>query len=245
MDANAGSGSVPAMQSPQQDNKRFDFKHDWFSLIRHEWAELTAPIRGQKLRILEVGCFEGASTTWMLDNLMSHPESNITAIDHFRGGMDHHDQPTESYDKFEAIEARFRSNVSKCAEVSKLRLIKASSDDGLLTLRNEGAHFDFIYIDASHVALDVLHDAVLCWRMLDEGGTLVFDDFSWKGFNEDCYNPLPAIAGFLRCAAPEMQLKTTESQVWVKKVANHIPATRNPDPDLMYPSEILKKSVEI
>ncbi|KAL9103483.1 MAG: hypothetical protein Q9163_001479 [Psora crenata] len=221
--------------SEVQDRSRFEFQHGWFELIRPEWEERTAPLRGQRLHILEVGCFEGASTTWILDNLMSHPESSMTVIDTFEGGMEHQEtaEPPEKYD-LGSLESRFRSNISKCEQVGKLRIIKANSDDALLTLRRESSHFDFIYIDASHVAIDVLHDAVVCWRMLDVHGVMVFDDFSWKGYMEDCYNPRVAVESFLQCAAPELQSEETESQMWVTKIHNCIPATPNPDSCLYY-----------
>jgi predicted O-methyltransferase YrrM len=222
-------------QADNHDRSRFTFQEGWFELIRSEWEELTASLRGKKLHILEVGSFEGASATWILDNLMSHPESTMTVIDTFEGGMEHQDTPdhVHKYD-ITTLESRFRANVAKCEHVSKLRVIKARSDDALLALRQESAQFDFIYVDASHVAIDVLHDAVVCWRMLNVHGIMVFDDFRWKGYMEDCYNPRVAIIGFLRCAAPEVETKETESQMWVTKVPNHIPATPNPNPDLYY-----------
>ncbi|ERF74019.1 hypothetical protein EPUS_03834 [Endocarpon pusillum Z07020] len=192
------------------------------------------PLRGKKLHVLEVGSFEGASTTWILDNLMDHAESTMTVIDTFEGGMEH--QAAENAQKYNmsTLESRFRANVAKCEHVNKLRVMKARSDNALLALRQESAHFDFVYVDASHVAIDVLHDAVVCWRMLNVHGVMVFDDFRWKGYMEDCYNPHVAILGFLRCAAPEIETRETESQMWVTKVPNRIPATPNPDPALYY-----------
>ena len=222
--------------SGNQNRGRFSFQHPWFELIRPEWEKLTYPIQGKKLNILEVGAFEGASTTWILDNLMDHPKSRMTVIDSFEGGMEHQTAPSSQIRDYDlpSLESRFRDNVSKCENAHKLRVIKAQSDDALLELRRCSARFDFVYIDASHVALDVLHDAVLCWRMLEHGGTMVFDDYVWKGYMEDCYNPHVGIVSFLQCAAPELQSKETESQMWVTKVPNHIPATPNPDPTLYY-----------
>lgn len=207
----------------------FNFKHSWFDdYVRPEWETFTQPLLGMKLSILEVGSFEGGSTTWMLDHLMTHAESRITAVDTFEGGMD-----PNNFD-ISGLEKRFRSNVEKCENVDRLRVIKAKSDDALLELRREGARFNFIYIDASHVAIDVLHDAVLCWRMLDVHGTVVFDDLSWKGYMEDCYNPRIAIKSFVQCATQEIEARETESQMWLTKVPNCIPATPNPDPALYY-----------
>ena len=228
----------PSTQSEQynsKDRSRFSFQHPWFELIRPEWEELTSSLRGKKLRILEIGAFEGASTTWILDNLMSHPESTMTVIDTFEGGMEHQND-LDNTNKYElaSLESRFRANVSKCEHANKLRVMKAHSDDALLALRRKSSQYDFIYVDASHVAIDVLHDAVVCWRMLTVYGTMVFDDFRWKGYLEDCYNPRIAILAFLQCAAPEVETKETESQMWVTKVPNRIAATPNPDPDLYY-----------
>ncbi|KAI4279896.1 MAG: hypothetical protein L6R38_004882 [Xanthoria sp. 2 TBL-2021] len=228
------------------DRGRFTFQQDWFELIRHEWEERTAHLRNRELRILEIGCFEGCSTTWILDNLMSHPHSLMTAIDTFEGGMEHQrdkgqDQPPDRY-QLSTLKQRFDSNVAKCPEVAKLRVIQARSEDALVTLRQRRRTFNFIYIDASHVAIDVLHDAVLSWHMLEEGGTLVFDDYSWRGFIEDCYNPRAAVRAFVKCARPEVECTETESQLWVKRVPNRIPATPNPDPALYYWDKGLAKN---
>ncbi|KAL9610236.1 MAG: hypothetical protein Q9167_005058 [Letrouitia subvulpina] len=212
------------MSEDSQARGRFTFQHCWFELIRREWEQLTSSLRGgQKLTILEIGAFEGASTTWILDNLMAHPHSRITVIDAFEGGMEHQD----GYD-LPSLESRFRSNVSNA------NTPRSWIDDALLTLRQSHSRFDFIYIDASHVAFDVLHDAVLCWRMLNLHGTIVFDDWVWKGYMQDCYNPHIAIKAFLQCVAPEVETRETEPQMWVTKVDNHTPPISNPDPALYH-----------
>lgn len=217
------------------DRSRFTFRHRWFDeCIRADWDRLTSPLRGKKLQILEIGCFEGASTTWILDNLMSHPGSTLTSIDTFKGGMEH--QESENVSKYDiaSLEDRFRANVAKCEQAGKLKVMRARSDDALVKLRGRDARFDFIYIDASHVAIDVLHDAVMSWQMLNLHGKMVFDDFTWKGFMENCYNPRIAIQAFLHCAAPELKSEREESQIWVTKVPNWMPPTPNPDPDPYY-----------
>ena len=212
---------------------KYTFSQKWYEWLIPDWEELTATIRTKRLRILEIGSFEGASTTWMLDNLMSHPESTLTAIDTFAGSIEHHNEadPVDGAYGLSSLEARFRANVSQCEHVDKLHVIRGTSDEALIRLRQERAAFDLIYIDGSHIALDVLYDAVLCWRMLNMQGLMVFDDWSWKGYYEECYNPRPAIKAFLKCAAPELQCVETEAQLWVKKVPNYVPATKNGEAD--------------
>lgn len=217
------------------DRARFTFRHYWFDeVIRADWERLTQNLRGKKLQILEIGAFEGASTTWILDNLMSHADSTLTSIDTFEGGMEH--QEADKADKYDiaSLETRFRSNVAKCEQVGKLKVVKARSDDALVELRAKRARFDFVYIDASHVAIDVLHDAVMSWWMLDTEGTMVFDDFTWKGYVDDCYNPRVAIQSFLKCTAQEVKTQQVESQMWVTKVPTCIPPVPNPDPAQYY-----------
>ena len=40
--------------------------------------------------------------------------------------------------------------------------------------------FDFIYIDGSHIAKDVLTDACMAWPLLMPKGLMVFDDYMWE-----------------------------------------------------------------
>lgn len=225
--------AAPQFQS--SDRTRFIFRHHWFDdYVRADWERLMHPLRGKKLQVLEIGCFEGASTTWILDNLMSHPGSTLTSIDTFEGGMEHQEGDSASEYGLASLEDRFRANVAKCERADQLQIMKARSDDALLRLRGRDARFDFIYIDASHVAIDVLHDAVVSWKMLNLHGTMVFDDFTWKGFMEDCYNPRIAIRSFLKCAAQELKSERVVAQMWVTKLPNFVPATPNPDPALYY-----------
>ena len=241
------------------DRSQYHFEHNWFELIRPEWERLTSPLRdGRRLRVLEIGSFEGASTTFILDNLLSHPESHMVAIDSFQGGMEHREDPanepkhsehdaseTPSQSKYSrardpkeydlsTLERRFMSNVRQSNNFDKLKVMKALSQNALVTLVQEQAEFDFIYVDGSHVAFDVLHDAVLCWRMLALGGTLVFDDYAWKGYNEDVYNPRVAISAFAKCVENAAEPCETESQLWLKKVPNRVKPTRNEDESLYY-----------
>ena len=160
------------------DRERFNLSHRFFDMTVPEWTERTKQIRSTKLRILELGSFEGGSTTWMLDNMMDHPESTLDAVDIFTGNMEHQDDPEVDY-KLNTLENRFWENVRKCPASDRLRFHKATTDEALLKLRAEGAVFDFVYIDASHTAIDVLHDAIMVWKMLADGGVMVFDDYDW------------------------------------------------------------------
>ena len=127
------------------------------------------------------------------------------------------------------LEQRSQANVSRCRNHEKLRVLKARSADALVMLIREGAESDFVYVDGSHVAIDVLHDAVLAWRLLAAGGTLVFDDYTWRGYLEDRYNPRMAIQAFVRCVEDEVRAVETESQMWLTRVPCVGAPMPNPD----------------
>jgi predicted O-methyltransferase YrrM len=50
--------------------------------------------------------------------------------------------------------------------------------------------FDFISIDASHQAPDVLGDAVLAFQLLRVGGVMAFDDYLWSPTPQGTENPI-------------------------------------------------------
>ena len=72
------------------------------------------------------------------------------------------------------IEVRFDGNLAPC--VARLTKRKGSSLHVLPQLLDEQQEFDVIYVDGSHFADDVLTDAITAWRLLKQGGVLIFDD---------------------------------------------------------------------
>lgn len=131
---------------------------------------MLAPIKGRPCRLLEIGCFEGRSTLWLLQNVMIHQDSLIYCIDSFKGGAEH-----QGYD-FKAIKARFENNTFPWKE--KVMLLEGESHS---MLQRSFPPLDFVYVDGSHRADDVYLDAVLAWPNLKPVGLMVFDDYEWDG----------------------------------------------------------------
>ena len=85
--------------------------------------------------------------------------------------------------------------------------------------------FDFIYIDGSHQAPDVLYDALLSFRLLRVGGIMVFDDYLWAeniGFEHDPIRcPKPAIDAFTNIYCRKVLTLTQPLyQLYVQKISN-------------------------
>jgi energy-coupling factor transporter ATP-binding protein EcfA2 len=115
-------------------------------------------------------------------------------------------------------------------------IVVASDLDELLSLANrvvvmaggksvdELAHcitvnerYDFIYIDGSHVAKDVLTDACMAWPLLKQGGLLVFDDYLWGDSRDILHRPRLAVDFFANIFAEELDIVHIGHQFAVRK----------------------------
>ncbi len=179
----------------------FHFTVDWFqSTAQATWDQLIPQI--DPTRLLEVGSYEGASACYLVQRLAATKPIELYCVDTWEGGIEHQ----EATIGMAGVEARFDHNlgVARAAVAHPVELVKLKgrSDLVLASLLAEGkaGHFDFVYIDGSHQAPDVLCDAVLGFRLLRVGGVLVFDDYLWHEHAIPDSDPLrcpkPAIDAF-------------------------------------------------
>lgn len=163
------------------------FTQDWFSRSIPGWQFILSSIakKSPHLRILEVGVFEGRSTCWLLENFCKTPESAIVAIDTFRGGIEHQKM------QLGGLKKQFEDNIASVDSPARVEVREGLSLDQLCRLVAEDtALFDFISIDASHQAADVLGDAILAFQLLKPGGVMAFDDYIWSPMRPGTENPL-------------------------------------------------------
>jgi predicted O-methyltransferase YrrM len=165
---------------------RGEFDHDWFTVHIPVWERLLEPLEGRAARMLELGSFEGLSACYLLWRL---PDAHVTCVDTF----DWFDIPD--------LEGRFDSNVA-LVDSTRVRRLTGRTSAVLPGLVDEEARFDFIYVDASHMALDVLIDAALAWKVLTDGGLIVFDDYGLD-YEDPMLSPTRAIDAFHIVVASE------------------------------------------
>lgn len=111
------------------------------------------------VEILEIGTFEGHTAFYLLNEI---PNCRVTVID-----PDVH-------------EPNFSNNFkewSKDNDTSRFNWKCDYSFGALMDEIAQGKQYDFIYIDGCHNACCVLEDAILSWRILKNGGILLFDDY--------------------------------------------------------------------
>ena len=173
----------------------YQFSNDWFDENIAIWSQLFEQLK--PTRILEVGSYEGRSTTFIIENLANISDIEIHCIDSWEGGIEH--KKGGSWESnMTNIEARFSHNMkiamSRSTHAVKLEIHKGLSSIELpkLASKNMQEYFDFIYVDGSHQAPDVLLDAVLGFQLLRVGGVMIFDDYLWQ-------EPLPEGTDPIRC----------------------------------------------
>ena len=181
----------------------YEFTSDWFSNIEADVREVTAPFRGRDgLRILEVGSYEGRSTCWFLDNLLTGAGSEIVCIEPW---APYPDRPGDDWD---AIQGRFWRNIAKRATpasmVTQYRSWEALGAD---EWRVDPERFDVAFIDGDHSAAAVLRDAVRAWEVLKVDGRLMFDDLAWRRDDEKSKDiPKTAIEAFAECYGARLDM---------------------------------------
>ena len=154
--------------SPPLPHPRYRFTFDWVSPHAQAWENDLAHLKGKaNLVALEIGCFEGQSACWFLDNILTDPTSRLTCVDPFAIPMD---SVLLRY-----FEGYFDHNIAASGASDRVTKLTGHSQVVLRTLQSSS--FDFVYVDGSHRVGDVLQDAVLAWTLLRPGGTAMFDDY--------------------------------------------------------------------
>ena len=152
------------------DQSRPTFTQDWFSRSIPAWRAVLDGLskRNAYLKILEVGVFEGRSTCWLLENFCKTPECGIVAVDSFAGSEEHRGL------QLGGLRTLFERNVAAIGSACPVDVRQGDSLTQLCRLVGESParEFDFISIDASHRACDVIGDAVLAFRLLKPGGVM-------------------------------------------------------------------------
>ena len=106
-----------------------------------------------------------------------------------------------------AVENNYNHNLNLLRQQYPQRAVlkfKTTSYEALTKLAG-GPQFDFIYIDASHTAPDVLMDACVAWPLLKDEGVMVFDDYLWGEQRDVLHRPKLAVDAFVNIFAEQLK----------------------------------------
>lgn len=195
-----------------------NFTVDWHSHNIPLWRQILDRYKGQSgVRALEIGCFEGRSTIWLLENILTHETAHIDCIDTFEGNVEHERMGVDVTNLLN----RFLSNTGPYAK--KIGRFIGRSQDVLRSgdfVPYEMYSYDFVYIDGSHKAADVLADAVLSFPLLKLGGLMIFDDYAWNGGGPTEFdNPKRGVDAFYSAYRNQLKRAHVSYQAILERVA--------------------------
>ena len=147
------------------DHKNFSQK--WFLNNFEIFTFFLPKDKSLKFDYLEVGCYEGLSSFYVLSEYKSVNAFFLDIWD-----IPNPNSKTLSHN-FGLIEKAFDQNLSGFD-------FKKMKNDSVISMRKllkENVHFDFIYIDGSHNGEDILSDAIEAFKILKVNGLMFFDDF--------------------------------------------------------------------
>jgi predicted O-methyltransferase YrrM len=140
------------------------FQENWFEHNIPHWRQWLGAFTGRGgLRALEIGSFEGRSTRWLCENILTAADARIDCVDFFAVDPVYGD-----------YHARFRQNTE--AHRAKIREYAGPSFE---MLRQVEGPYDIVYVDGWHSAFGALSDGVMSWPLLKVGGVMIFDDYLW------------------------------------------------------------------
>ena len=158
----------------------FKFTNNWFALTAlKNWQSLIPQVKPQK--VLEIGSFEGASASFLIGCNQWCEEMALFCVDTWEGGVEHQARDID----MTSVEARFDHNIEQAqllaSKSSTVTKCKGTADIELAKLLVDGhaGTFDFVYVDGSHQAPDVMLDALLAFKLCKVGGYIAFDDYLW------------------------------------------------------------------
>jgi predicted O-methyltransferase YrrM len=186
------------------------FSQNWFKQNIPIWTHVLKGLAGKPIQAIEIGSFEGESTVWLCENILTHKDSHLDSIDPYLPYLD----PKFGLDaeRMAEVEERFYKNTEPFKD--KITPHKMLSFD-YLKERKEPA--DLIYVDGDHSAKACLIDMVQSHLILKPGGIIITDDFLWAGLLEGIDVPKGSINSFMTAFAQDYSLLSIGYQVILQK----------------------------
>lgn len=220
---------------PQNIDSRFNYEdmYNWTNDIPinnfsyNEFIKILAYIKwkntNNQINVLEVGTYTGTSIIKILENL---PNSKGSVIDIWKN----YDENIVLYDNSiikspavinienNNIENKFYENIKIAGLTNRINVFKGDSANVLVDMISQGNNkFDFIYLDCSHNLFDSYTDLILSFNLLNNGGIIGIDDYT---FNKDIVfeSPFLGINYFLEKFKDKIIVLYKGCRVFIEKI---------------------------
>jgi len=128
--------------------------------------------------VVEIGSWQGYSTSFLARAVAESRNGRIYAIDHFRGNVGKENFYAVGKSDLSDLKERFQENIQRLNLAQVVRLLAMSNQEAAEQLRREAVQVRFLFIDGDHSREGVQRDVDLFFPFLLKGAFVVFDDCS-------------------------------------------------------------------
>jgi len=193
---------------------KFEFPNFWNEDHEKNFCMLASYMQKfDRPRCLEIGGLEGRTSLWLLENIVKPCNGTLTVVE-------------------SDVKPNLIHNLSESRQWVNIH--KGNSFDVFMYYNVMHRMFDVIYLDGDHNAKGLLEDFVMAWRVLNNGGYMLIDDYEmqaqdpWfyimhKEFNNPRVNfthPHVAIDAFISMYRGLYEIKAFNYQLLVRKIGD-------------------------
>lgn len=166
---------------------------------------------GKNISILEIGSYTGMS---LIELVKQIPNSYGTGVDMWSNYNEN--DLLNVIDNYN-VKQSFYKNIENSGLKDKIQGIQIDSTSALIQFIKDDKKFDFIYVDGSHLLLDCYSDLILSWEILETGGILAIDDYTYNS-DEILNSPFQAVNHFLKIFNGKYKLLSSGYRVFLEKI---------------------------
>lgn len=161
---------------------KYKFTNCWFDINKNLFEQELLKFKDDPILVLEVGCYEGRSSVWLIDNILEHPSSQIDIIDPFL------------QENGEKIKETFQNNIKLSKYPNKVTFFHQVSEKIYPTIQYK---YNIAFIDGSHYPWYILYDMIHVWDRLTIGGLMICDDYASNNRQDTKFSPKEIMHYFL------------------------------------------------
>lgn len=126
--------------------------------------------------VVEVGSWQGYSTSFLASAVRDSNNGTLYAIDHFRGNVGKEDRYRVGSEDLSDLRANFERNMERLGLREQIVLLDMPNDAAVQRLPERNIRF--LFVDGDHTREGVAKDIRLFLPRLLPGAIVVFDDFA-------------------------------------------------------------------
>lgn len=144
---------------------------NWFYTLEIDklFAKHLSQFKDKPVNFLQIGAFTGNASKWLVENILTHPESRLVDVDTWTF------LPNIAGINSKEIEEKYNLQMQEYIQEGKVIKIHSYSSDFFSTNTDT---FDFIYIDGDHSEEAVVKDGTNALKVLSSRGIISFDDYN-------------------------------------------------------------------